>query len=54
VIREIERVLGAKIERRILECFDYEKPVPIRDAEFARLPGREKALCAYFARPDRG
>src|SRR5512143_3926238 len=38
VVRSIERVLGAKIERRTLKGFDYTKPVPARDAEFARPP----------------
>src|SRR5512143_3550879 len=38
LVRSIERVLGAKIERRTLKGFDYTKPVPARDAEFARPP----------------
>ena len=38
VVRSIERVLGAKIERRTLKGFDYTKPAPARDAEFARPP----------------
>ncbi|MCL5023802.1 MAG: DEAD/DEAH box helicase [Nitrospirae bacterium] len=37
-IRSIERVLGEKIERRTLYGFDYKKPAPSRDTEFARLP----------------
>lgn len=37
-IKSIERVLGGKIERRILEGFDYTKPAPKRDTEFARPP----------------
>ena len=40
LIKSIERVLGAKIERRILKDFDYKKSAPARDAEFAR-PLRE-------------
>ena len=38
VIKGIERVLGAPIERRKLKDFDYAKPAPARDAEFARPP----------------
>jgi ATP-dependent RNA helicase RhlE len=38
LVKSIERVLGAKIERRILKDFDYEKSAPARDAEFARPP----------------
>jgi len=38
VVRSIERILGAKIERRTLKGFDYTKPAPARDAEFARPP----------------
>jgi superfamily II DNA/RNA helicase len=38
LIRSIERVLGEKIERRLLAGFDYRKSAPARDAEFARPP----------------
>ncbi len=38
VIKGIERVLGERIERRILKGFDYTKSAPARDAEFARPP----------------
>jgi ATP-dependent RNA helicase RhlE len=38
MIRSIERVLGQRVERRTLEGFDYQKPMPGRDIEFARLP----------------
>jgi ATP-dependent RNA helicase RhlE len=38
MVRSIERVLGAKIERRTLKGFDYSKSAPARDAEFARPP----------------
>ncbi len=38
VVKNIERVLGEKIERRILKGFDYDKSAPARDAEFARPP----------------
>ena len=37
-VRGIERVLGEKIERRIVKGFDYKKPAPSRDTEFARPP----------------
>jgi ATP-dependent RNA helicase RhlE len=36
LIKDIERVLGAKIERRILKDFDYKKAAPSRDTEFLR------------------
>ncbi|MCX5806624.1 MAG: DEAD/DEAH box helicase [Proteobacteria bacterium] len=38
LIKSIERVLGEKIERRILKDFDYKKSAPSRDIEFARQP----------------
>jgi ATP-dependent RNA helicase RhlE len=38
MVRAIERVLGNRVERRTLEGFDYKKPMPGRDIEFARLP----------------
>jgi len=38
LVRSIERILGEKIERRTLKEFDYRKPAPARDTEFARLP----------------
>ncbi|MDA8240812.1 MAG: DEAD/DEAH box helicase [Nitrospiraceae bacterium] len=38
LVRSIERVLGQKVERRILSGFDYKKAAPARDAEFARPP----------------
>jgi ATP-dependent RNA helicase RhlE len=38
LVKSIERVLGEKIERRILKDFDYKKSAPSRDAEFARQP----------------
>jgi ATP-dependent RNA helicase RhlE len=38
LIRSIELVLGAKIERRTLKDFDYRKSAPGRFAEFARPP----------------
>ena len=38
MVRSIERVLGNRVERRTLDGFDYKKPMPGRDIEFARLP----------------
>lgn len=38
MVRSIERVLGEKVERRTIDGFDYKKPAPVRDAEFARPP----------------
>jgi ATP-dependent RNA helicase RhlE len=35
-VKSIERVLGGKIERRVLEGFDYTKRASARDTEFAR------------------
>jgi len=38
IVRSIERILGEKVERRILKDFEYKKPAPARDTEFARPP----------------
>ncbi len=38
LVRSIERVLGAKMERRMLKDFDYKKSAPVRDVEFVRPP----------------
>jgi ATP-dependent RNA helicase RhlE len=38
LIKGIERILGERIERRLLKAFDYKKPAPARDVEFARPP----------------
>jgi ATP-dependent RNA helicase RhlE len=38
MVRNIERVLGEKVERRTLKGFDYKKSAPARDTEFARPP----------------
>ena len=42
MVRSIERVLGEKVERRTLEGFDYKKPAPVRDTEFARPPREQR------------
>ena len=32
MVRDIEKLLGKPIERRTLDCFDYQKPAPARQA----------------------
>jgi ATP-dependent RNA helicase RhlE len=44
LVKSIERVLGSKIERRMLEGFDYTKSAPVRDTEFARPPRPPRPL----------
>ncbi len=44
MVRSIERVLGRRVERRTLAGFDYQKPMPGRDTEFARLPRQPQPL----------
>jgi len=57
MVRAIERVLGNRVERRTLEGFDYRKPMPGRDIEFARLPrkpqprGKQKASKPFGHHP---
>jgi ATP-dependent RNA helicase RhlE len=38
LVSSIERVLGERVERRTIAGFDYKKPMPGRDTEFARPP----------------
>lgn len=38
MVRAIERSLGATIERRTVQGFDYSVPAPKKDVEFARPP----------------
>ncbi len=38
MVKAIERALGAAIERRTIEGFDYTVPAPRQDVEFARPP----------------
>jgi ATP-dependent RNA helicase RhlE len=40
-VRAVERVLGAKVERRMLPGFDYAMPAPPRDHEFDREPRQQ-------------
>jgi ATP-dependent RNA helicase RhlE len=42
IIRDIEGVLGAPIERRRIEDFDYEKPAPEKTGEDTRRPSDGK------------
>ena len=42
LVKSIERVLGEKIERRILKDFDYKKSTPVRDVEFKRPPREQQ------------
>ncbi len=54
LVRDIERVLGEKVERRRLKDFDYARQAPARDTEFARQPRqpqqrREKGAAAQPA-----
>jgi len=38
MVRTIEKKLGAQLERRTVEGFDYSVPAPHKDTEFARPP----------------
>lgn len=38
MVRAIERVLGAKVERRTVQGFEYGKAAPTRNTEFSRPP----------------
>ncbi len=40
IVRNIEHVLGEKVERRTMTGFDYKKQAPVRDTDFSR-PLRE-------------
>ncbi len=50
-VRSIERVIGAKIERRFVKDFDYKKSAPAKDAEFARGPREPQRRRPEQARP---
>jgi ATP-dependent RNA helicase RhlE len=43
LVKSIEHVLGKKIERRLLNNFDYKKSAPARDNEFKRAPHEPQA-----------
>jgi ATP-dependent RNA helicase RhlE len=42
MVRTIERVLAASLERRTVPDFDYSVPAPGRDNEFARAPREQR------------
>ncbi|MCX6569137.1 MAG: DEAD/DEAH box helicase [Candidatus Aminicenantes bacterium] len=44
LVSSIERVLGERVERRTIAGFDYKKPMPGRDTEFARPPQKPRPL----------
>lgn len=50
-VRAIERVLGAPIERRSVEGFDYHVPAPQRDNEFARPPRQPRPQAKPQVKP---
>ncbi len=52
LVRSIERVMGEKIERRTVKGFDYSKPAPAKDKEFARPPREPRHRT--LARPEHG
>jgi ATP-dependent RNA helicase RhlE len=43
LVRDIEKVLGYPIERRVIQGFDYKAPAPRRDTEFAWDPRPTKS-----------
>jgi len=53
MVRTIEKVLGAKLERRTLQGFDYKQAAPDRPGEFARPPRepRRRREDAVVAQP---
>ena len=54
LVKSIERVLGKKIERRILKDFDYKKSAPARDAEFKRPPREQQRSRTHQKPPQTG
>ncbi len=42
MVRTIEKKLGAPLERRTVDGFDYTVPAPNKDAEFARPPREQR------------
>ena len=57
-VRAVEQVLGYKLERRILDGFDYRAPAPAQDREFARDPRpqstRDPQRSSQPGQPQRG
>lgn len=54
MVRTIERALGAQLERRTVDGFDYNVPAPRKDSEFARPPRQPQVRKPEGARPARG
>jgi ATP-dependent RNA helicase RhlE len=55
MVRSIERGLRAKIKRCTLSGFDYKKPAPSRDAEFARPPRQpQRRSASKISEPFKG
>jgi ATP-dependent RNA helicase RhlE len=44
MVRTIEKKLGAALERRTVDGFDYTVPAPHKDAEFARPPREPRSI----------
>jgi ATP-dependent RNA helicase RhlE len=50
-VRDVERVLGYRLERRNLPDFDYRAPASARDNEFARDPRPQPVARRKFVQP---
>jgi len=51
MVRTIEKALGAPLERRTVDGFDYTTPAPNKDAEFARPPRQHQPGRKPVAKP---
>jgi ATP-dependent RNA helicase RhlE len=54
MVRRIEKILAAKIERRMVEGFDYSVAAPKKDVEFARPPREPQRRKESAAKPAAG
>ncbi len=54
MVRAIEKTLGAAIERRRVEGFDYAVPAPRKDDEFARPPRQPNQRRKVAVEPGKG
>lgn len=54
MVRNIERVLSEKVARCTVEGFDYKKPAPARDTEFARPPRRAQGRLVQTSQVRKG
>lgn len=54
MVRAIERSLGATIERRTVQGFDYSVPAPKKDVEFARPPREPRQARPHASQPKKG